>query len=175
MDFKNMDKGQIIKYIAIAIGVYFVYKYVVSGSLFGDDAATALPGGAPAPQPSITTPPQQLVIRPPANLPPPPVVATVVPTDDQLMAAAFEASQAGQAGSYKLNGWQWNFYRGAEANRRGVYDALRHEPVLDSFMDPSQPITAAEYHSHLASGGISGLRGMGWSNNPTAGYSRWRN
>lgn len=175
MDFKNMDKGQIIKYIAIAIGVYFVYKYVVSGTLFGDDAATALlPGTQPGTpvQPRLIAPP--VYAAPPAQAPPP-VVATVVPTDEQLMAAAFEASQAGQAGSYKLNGWQWNFYRGQEAVRRGVYDALRHEPVLDSFMDPSQPMTAAEYHSYLASGGISGLRGMGWSNNPTAGYSRWRN
>jgi len=78
------------------------------------------------------------------------------------MQAAVDASKASLAGDYRLNWWEWNYYR-----MKGAKDILGiadpdpavYQPQLDTKLSvtPDQQLTAAEYHQLLTQFGLSGL------------------
>jgi len=87
---------------------------------------------------------------------------TTPPPDSVLMQAAVDASKASLAGDYRLNWWQWNYYRMQGAKTiLGIADPdpAVYQPPLDTKLSvtPDQQLTAAEYHQLLTQFGLSGL------------------
>lgn len=177
-----MDKKQMMKWAAIALAAYLVWRYFQANGGFnlfgGQTAQPQLPGGSDQPQPSDQT--GTGTGQQPANgangAAPPPAGGNgsqttgtgtqVVPSDEDLMAAAYNPAQAGKTGAYKLNFHQWNWYRmQAAIAATGGYVPEQHQPAWDGILDPNSLVTAAEYQSALAQRGLSGR--TGWS----SGYS----
>lgn len=92
--------------------------------------------------------------------------ATAAPSDEALMKAALNRSDAALAGSFKLNWWQWNYYRTEGAKQiLGIEspDPAIYAPKLDDKLQvsPEQMLTASQYHDLLDQFG--GLSGLMWS------------
>lgn len=88
------------------------------------------------------------------------------PSDESLMRAALNRSDASLAGGFKLNWWQWNYYRSEGAKRiLGIPDPdpAIYAPDLGErlHVTPEQMLTAGEYHDLLDRFG--GLSGLMWS------------
>lgn len=92
--------------------------------------------------------------------------AVETPSDEALMKAALARADAPLAGAFKLNWWQWNYYRsrGAESIL-GIEnpDPAIYAPKLDDKLQvsPEQMLTANQYHDLLDQFG--GLSGLMWS------------
>lgn len=176
-----MDKKQLMKWAAIALAAYLVWRYFQANggfsNIFGGTDQPQLPGGTDQPASGTQEPASQTgagantstgagTTPPPGNGSGSTAGAPAVPSDDDLMAAAHNPAQVGRAGDYRLNFHQWNWYRmQAAIAATGSYTAEQHQPNWDGILDPNSLVTAAEYQAALAQRGLGG-RG-GWS----SGYS----
>lgn len=155
-----MNKQDLIKYAALAVGAYLIYKYVFAdGGLFGSTPGQ-LPAGngtqppAPPPgpsgQPADTMPPA--TTAPPYQPPPPPSTSTMERIPDetlhrQKLASNFDYAKAHGAG-LKLSADQWNYYR------QQIGGAIRDAGEL---ADRGQLMTAPQYIGWLTGTTLSGL------------------
>lgn len=183
----NVDKQTLIKYALIAAAAYLVWRWWQQNQqaqLSSPPAAPQLPASQTGAQQSAQ---QSAGVQAPSGTQPgagsgvgsgasqPSQVQMTAPSDEDLMEAAYSASAAGRAGSYKLNLWEWNWYRQQAAiAKTGTFIPEQHQPHLDQWMDPTTRVTAMEYHGVLAQAGISGLSGWSGALGMSGGLSPWR-
>ena len=183
-----METKELIKWVAIGVAGYMIYRWLEQNGLFG---TPALAGAQPAVLPAGTAavvPAVQPTATPPATPPADPFGVSAraaaaaanpwvgpPPSADMLMRAAWDQSQASAVGNYRLNASQWNWYRTqyAQTVLKLPDDKATQYPTLDAFCGTCQDMTASEYWAALRSSGLTGL--SGWSSGYGYGTSAWTN
>lgn len=144
-----MDKTQLIKYAALALGAYMVYRFWIQPALTDAVPVKVLPG-QPPPQPVVNSTP------PPA--PPPPAQAVTTPgmaTEADFIRWATDQSAANSADRSKtLTFDEWNYYR--SKGGKTVMDALAAKGITPDNRGTIK-FNAAEYWYLMQSSGMSGL------------------
>lgn len=135
-----MKTEDMIKYGAIAIAAYLLYKWITS---------------QPATPAVTTTPEKQL---PAGDIPltdTDPVTVKPVTQLDIYNAALYE-SMASRAGNTKFTPSGWNWYR-AQAGAKAGWSQADIEKKAGADLGTDDEITAAQYHALLKAAGLSGL------------------
>jgi hypothetical protein len=173
-----METKDIIKWVAIGVAGYLVYKWLEQNGAFGSTqllaagTTPALPAGTPVGTPVATGTPAQ---TPPAVPPDPLGIAARAaeaqanpwtgppPSADMLMIAAWDQTKAGAVGNYRLNASQWNWYRTqyAQSVLKLPDDKPTQYPTLEAYCGDCQNMTATEYWAALRASGLSGMSGWG--------------
>jgi len=146
-----MNQDSTMKWILLAAGAYLLLSWVKNRG-GTPDMSTATPA-----MPTVTIPSTDTGTGAGSG-----TTTATPPSDSVLMQAAVDSSKASLAGDYRLNWWQWNYYRMQGAKTiLGIADPdpAVYQPKLDSKLSvtPDQRLTAAEYHQLLTQFGLSGL------------------
>jgi hypothetical protein len=153
-----MNQDNMMKWILLAVGAYLLLSWVKNRGAIPDMHTGTGPGTGTGTGPGTGT---GTGTGPGTGTGTGTTTATP-PPDSVLMQAAVDASKASLAGDYRLNWWQWNYYRMQGAQTiLGIADPdpAVYQPKLDSKLSvaPDQRLTAAEYHQLLTQFGLSGL------------------
>ncbi len=164
-----MDTKEIIKYAAIAGGVYLVYIYVIKPATQpatptnpSANPTGVMPTNTPLSIPPLPTPKPPVVPTPPA--PTPPTVNATFDSPDYgtapwmtRVAAAMKAAANGAVAN-NLDNWSW-FYQNP-VNGSSISGALMEGIINNAGGDRSTQISADSFISALVSAKASGISGL---------------
>lgn len=135
-----MKTEDMIKYGAIAIAAYLLYKWITSQST---TAITTTPETKQLPAVTPITEIKDVTPKP---------VTTV-----DIYNAALSESMASRAGSTKFSGHAWNWYRARAGEQAGWSQADVDRKAGGTWDGMDDEITAAQYHAKLKEIGLNGL------------------
>jgi hypothetical protein len=166
-----MKTNDMIKYAAIALAAWMLYKWITSQTQTADNQQKQIAGGTGAGAGTVagsgagagagTSPTAGTGAgtgdgKPTTQNPPNPPVPTP-PTAD-IYAAALSASDASKTGSWTTSGHAWNWYRMVAAQAAGwSEEEVQRRAQADLGPEMNNNMTAAQYHELLAANGLSGL------------------
>jgi hypothetical protein len=165
-----MDVKEIIKYIAIAAGIYVVWEYVISPMMGSSTAAAATPVSptitAAGSAPIVTTTPIAPV-TPPAAAPPTGVTNNTFTSSDygstawQARVASAMAIAAGGNGTQNFDDWSWFYQNGGGVGGSPISATLMQQIINAGGGNRAALITAPQFVGYLVQAYQPALSGMG--------------
>lgn len=144
-----MKTEDMIKYAALAIGAYLLYKWMTEPSAAAtkqltDGTGTGAGAGAGAGAGNPATPPPPTTNR--------------VPTEAEILNAALLESEAPKTGNLMFSGHAWNWYRAVAGKQAGwSEEEVARRADIDLGPEMNNSMTAVQYHALLKANGLSGL------------------